>query len=130
MLRAEGTVKSCDAGKVVLLPSGTTYELHLQTSASLPVGNLVRGMVNLVGRKVWTVSAGGGFITPILGEPRVIQGRILAVEGNRILVQAGTVVSIDLPQGKSAMDLKNGPLTPGVMVNATIKPGASFSPAA
>ncbi len=125
----EGTVKAVQQGTVVISPRDTNYELYLATNLALSAGQPTRGTVKLKGRKVWTIPAGGSFIQPLLGEPRVVQGMVKAASGNTIVVQAGLPVCIELPAEKNALDLKNGSLQPGVMVNVTIFPGATFEAA-
>lgn len=121
-----GTVRSASEGRLVLGVEGTNYELHLECQAKLAVGRRVQGMVVVRGRKIWTVAAGGSFITPLAGTPKVVQGRVKSVEGKKLIVQAGATVCVELPEQSSAFDLKNGELRPGVMVNVTTVAGARF----
>lgn len=121
-----GTVRSAGGGKAVLGVDDTNYELHVECQDGLTVGQRVRGTVTVRATKVWTVAAGGSFITPLVGVPRMIQGRVKSVDGKRLIVQAGTPVCVELPQERSSLDLKNGELVPGVMVNMGVLPGARF----
>lgn len=121
-----GMVRSAGEAKLVLGVDDTKYELHLECQGSLAAGQRVRGMIVMRAIKVWTVSAGGSFITPLSGVPRMIQGRVKGVDGKRLIVQAGTPVCVESPQERSAFDLKNGELAVGVMVNVTVVPGARF----
>ena len=121
-----GTVRSASEGRLVLEVQNTNYELHLECQAKLAVGQRVQGMVVVRGRKIWTVAAGGSFITPLAGTPKVVQGRVKLVEGKKLIVQAGATVCVELPEQSSAFDLKNGELRPGVMVNVTTAAGARF----
>lgn len=125
----QGRVISAGDGRVVINPVGTGYQLELEASGEWPVGQRVCGAVRAKARKVWTISAGGGFISPMVGTPRVVQGRVRRVETGRIVVQAGAEVGVELPPGPEALDLVNGPIAPGVMVNITLEPGASFEAA-
>jgi len=125
-----GTVLSASEGRLILGVDGTNYQLHLDCPASLVAGQSVQGSVVVRARKIWTIPAGGCFIAPISGPSRVVQGRVKAVNGRRLMVQAGTAVCIELPEDRSACDLKNGELVPGVMVNITTFQGARFEPAA
>ena len=124
---AEGVVSSADKGSVVFSPAGTNYQLHLQAGTDVVTGPTTKGVITVKARKVWTIPAGGSFMQPLVGSPRVVQGRVKAVEGGRLIVQAGTVVSVQLPADPTALDLKNGPLVPGVMVNITTFPDAGFA---
>ena len=123
---AHGVVKSAGNGKLLLEVSATHYELHLESDSSSVPGSYINGTVCVQARKVWTICAGGSFTSPLIGSPRVIQGRVKSVEGNRLVVQAGFPISVELPQDKTGLDLKNGPLQAGVMVNITANPGAKF----
>lgn len=124
-----GVVRSAGDGKIVLNPAGTSYELHLRLEgdSAMAAGAVVRGTIHVKGRKVWTVSAGGSFVAPITGEPRVIQGRVKYAQATRLVVQAGVSVMVELPQEPSAYDLVNGPVGVGSLVNITLYPGAAFN---
>lgn len=124
-----GTVISCTDGKLILAVDGTNYQLHLQCLTNLPAGQSVQGTITVQGKKIWTIPAGGSYITPLYGPLSVVQGVVKANDGKRLVVQAGTSVCIELPADRSAYDLKNGELVPGVMINATTLPGARFDPA-
>ena len=128
---AQGVVKSADDKNLILQIPGTSYELHLALAgaSTLKVGETVRGVIRARARKVWTMAAGGNFIQPLFGQPRVVQGRVMAILGTTLTVQAGTTFEMELPADQSALDLKNGQLVPGAMVNITLFPDASFSPA-
>jgi hypothetical protein len=43
-----------------------------------------------------------------------------------LVIQAGTLITIELPSSDMAIDLTNGPITVGSLVNATVMPGATF----
>ena len=124
----QGVVRSVGAGTIAINPAGTTYEVHLKLdgASALAAGTVVRGIIQVKGRKVWTVSAGGNFVTPITGEPRVVQGRVMRADAARLVVQAGLSVTVELPQEATAYDLVNGPVGVGSLVNITLFPGASF----
>lgn len=127
---ALGTVKSAGENQVVLSVAGTNYELHLAVAgpSALKVGEDVRGVIRARARKVWTTAAGGNFISPLFGPPRVIQGKVKSVDGRTLVVQAGVPVTVELPADGSAYDLKNGGLAPGTMVNITTLGDPSFEP--
>lgn len=114
------------AGDAVLLGASAKYEVGAQISPAPAAGALVQGRLVARGRKVWTIPAGGSFVSPLKGQPRVAQGRVLAVDGKMMVVQAGYPLCIEMPEGRSTMDLKNGPVVPGVMVNVTLWPGVKL----
>ncbi|MGE5611553.1 MAG: hypothetical protein ACM359_20045 [Bacillota bacterium] len=125
---AVGRVLRASDDAVVFQPLGTTYELQLATTSKYegPIGQRVSGLIRGAARKVYTVPSGGNFIVPIAGPTRIVQGRIKYLDETQMVVQAGTPIAIELPKGEDAYDLENGGLAVGVMVNATVWPGARF----
>ena len=112
---------------IVFKPTGTSYELFLEgTGYDGPMNIPVELVVTVQGRKLWTVPSGGNFIEPIFGKPRTIQGRVKAIEGQVLIVQAGIPLHVQLPASDSAVDLNNGAVTVGHMVNVMVMPGASY----
>ena len=128
-LAAAGKVTSAGEGKVVFAPAGTNYELHLlcpRYTGSL--NKPVRGTIRVTARKLWTVPSGGNFISPIYGSPRIIQGRVRSVEGNVIVVQAGLPIHVTMPGDASAVELGNGAIAVGSLINVVALPGATYEP--
>lgn len=125
---AQGKVTATKGGVVTFVPSNTTYELHLVAPGYAgPVNTLLNnGVVRVVARKAYTVPSGGNFISPIYGTPRTIQGRVRAVEGNAIVVQAGVPIHVTMPAEASAVEMANGTIAVGSLVNVVALPGATF----
>jgi hypothetical protein len=125
---ARGKVIECrGADRVVFAPSNTNYELELLADTYKgPLNVLTDGHVRVQARKIWTVPSGGNFISPVLGSPRTIQGRIRALRGRSLVVHAGCPITVAFPSLESGIDLANGPLQIGVMVNIVALPGARF----
>jgi hypothetical protein len=122
-----GKVIAVNDGQVVFVPRGTTYQLHLKFIGSPPPVNVpMDALIHAQARKVWTVPSGGNFIVPIVGTPRIVQGRVKYLDEKQAVVQAGANVIVDLPAVDSAIDLPNGPIAIGTMVNVTVMPGASI----
>ena len=114
-------------GGIVFKPTGTTYELFLEgVGYDGPIDIPVELMITLQARKLWTVPTGGNFIEPIFGKPRTIQGRVKAIVGQTLVVQAGIPLHVQLPASDSAVDLNNGAVTVGHLVNVMVMPGASY----
>ena len=119
-------------GTLAFQPRGTQYELHLVADDDLEqrVGRPVKGLVSVRARKVYTVPSGGNFVVPIIGETRIVQGRVVDLwEGGafgtgQLLVQAGAMVLVDLPEDSSAVDLASGAIEQGALVNVVALPGA------
>src|SRR5688500_4950378 len=124
---AKGKVTATKDGVVLFAPAGTNYELHLVApNYAGPVGTMARGVIRATARKVWTVPSGGNFIAPIFGSPRIIQGRVRALDEQSIVVHAGAPILVDLPAADSGYDLANGGIKVGAMVNIMAMPGARF----
>lgn len=127
---AHGAVVTCNDDSVVFEPRGTTYQLLLLTRSRYvgPVNRPVKGLIHVPSRKIYTVASGGNFITPIVGPPRMVQGRIQYLDERSMVVDVGTAVIADLPSNDSAYDLPCGPLAVARLVNISLLPGATFEP--
>jgi hypothetical protein len=126
---ARGRVKSVKNGTVIFAPSNTNYELHLSLLGKNydgPIDELVSARIRVQARKLYTVPSGGGFISPLFGPPRTIQGRALFVGDGMVVIQAGTPMVIQIPTGEDSVDLVEGPIMPGTILNAAAMPGATF----
>lgn len=122
-----GKVRRVEEGHVIFSPTNTNYELRLVSPGySGPVDKPVKAFIRVTARKVWSVPSGGNFITPIFGPPRIVQGRVRAVDRGWIIVQAGGTILVDLPDDDIVYDLANGPISTGSLVNVTALPGATF----
>jgi hypothetical protein len=127
---ARGKVKTIQNGLVVFIPAGTTYELYLTGTYDGPIGELIDCTVKAKARKVYTVPSGGNFITPIFGTPKIVQGRVLKASEQQLVIHSNIPFIIDLPRNDSAIDLDEGGISVGKMVNAVLMAGASFELAA
>jgi hypothetical protein len=129
---ARGKVVEANDARVVFTPLETNYRLHLQTNQRYagPLNQIIEARIRAKARKVYTVPSGGGFISPIFGSPRTIQGRALLVEDRQIVLRAGFPIAVDLPQNDDAVDLDAGPISVGAIVNVVALPGATFELAA
>ena len=125
---ARGKVIRVNDDSVVFQPKDTNYELQLVTKGKYdgPVNIPINVQVRATVRKLLTVPSGGAFISPIFGPPKTVQGRVKHVEEGAIVVQAGMPFVLDLPSADHQLDLNNGPITVGHMVNAIVLPGATF----
>ena len=127
---ASGRVISANNGKIIFAPTGTNYELELVChNYTGPMNKSVQGTIRVRARKVWTVPSGGNFITPIIGPPKIIQGRVRSLDQKHLVVHAGTAITIELPDDDKVFDLANGAITESVMVNVTAFGKGEFEPA-
>lgn len=122
-----GKVLTVNDDSLVFAPMGTSYELLLKTSARYEgaTNTPVEAVIRAKARKVWTVPSGGNFIVPIQGPPKIVQGRVTYADEKQLVVRASAMFLIDLPSAEHAVDLPNGPIRIGQMVNVTALPGAS-----
>jgi hypothetical protein len=121
---ASGKVTAVRDGIVVFNPSGTRYELHLAGRYDGPLNTPVKCTIRATARKVYTVPSGGNYITPIFGPPRIVQGMVRAADPRMIVVHAGGCpFQFDLPAAESGIDLDDGPIYMGKMVNVVCEPG-------
>lgn len=124
---AQGKVTATNDGSVTFAPSNTTYQLQLVSPGyGGPLQTAVRGVIRVVARKAYTVPSGGNFISPIYGSPRTIQGRVRFVDGNSVVIQAGVPIHVTMPGDASAVELGNGPIAVGSLMNVVALPGATF----
>ncbi len=125
---ARGKVTEAKDSLVVFQPFDTNYQLHLQTARPYtgPIGQLISARIRAKAAKVYTVPSGGGFISPLFGPPRIIQGRAMQVDDRRIIIRAGVPMTVELPKSDEGVDLSEGPLAVGSIVNAVALPGATF----
>lgn len=128
--RSRGTVIRMEGSRVVFNPAGTTYELHLDPAGGSfagPMNAAVEVLIRAKARKLYTVPSGGNFITPILGTPRILQGRVKSIEGNTFTLQCGGMVTVELPTDQdSNLELASGPVEVGALVNVICYPGATL----
>jgi hypothetical protein len=124
---ASGKVTAVREGLVTFSPAGTSYEMHLVCPGYKgPLNVPTRGVIRVRARKVYTVPSGGLFVTPIFGPPRIIQGRIVALDNKSMVLHAGGAITVEFPEDDAAFDLVNGPLTVGRLANVVAFPGATF----
>jgi len=126
---ARGKVLEATTDRVVFAPAGTSYTLHLKPDGPYdgPLDTPVSAVVRVQARKLYRVPSGGSFIQPITGEPRIVQGRVVWLSERQLLLRAGTHVLVDLPPDDSAIELGDGEIAVGSMVNVVALPGATFS---
>ena len=122
---AGGKVIDAKNDLVVFVPTGMRYELLLSVASySGPLNTPVRCAIHVKARKVYTVPSGGNYIVPIFGPPRIVQGLVRSADARSLVVQAGCPIHVELPSAEHAIDLDDGPIYPGRMVNVVCEPGA------
>lgn len=106
---------------------GTQYRLTLTVDGDLTasVGRRVRGRVLGRALRMHRTQAGGNFIEPLEGRPRIVQGTVLAVDpsSNEVIVDLVIPVRVMPTEDPSA-----GGFSTGEMVNFYMEPGMRFVP--
>ena len=85
----EGTIRSSDATGVTINPPGNSYEIRLaldEGTGSIAPGTRLSGVARARALRVHHASAGGAFIEPVMGQPRIVAGRVLANDGSGSVV--------------------------------------------
>ena len=122
---SSGRVISFRDGVIVFNPAGTNYEMVLAAPTfSGPLNTLLKCVIRVTARKVYTVPSGGNFVSPLFGTPRIVQGLVRAGDKSSLVVHAGCPIHVELPSAESSIDLSNGAIAVGRMVNVVCLPGA------
>ncbi|MFO0860840.1 MAG: hypothetical protein U0570_09815 [Phycisphaerales bacterium] len=112
---------------VVIAIPGTNYQLHLVPTAPITAqpGHRIVGTVRLGARRIDETQTGGRFVEPVFGRPRRVQGPIIAIEGDSIVVNAGVPIWVkptDARQQASSFAV-------GQFVGFDALDGGTFTPA-
>jgi hypothetical protein len=120
-------LEEAKGGKMVVSVPGTDYLLELVPAAATatPVGKRLTGTIMGRAQKFHRATAGGEFIEPVEGHPRIVQGRIREVDaaGNRVLLHAVVPMWVSLSSGQTATSFQ-----PGDFVNFYMESGVQFAP--
>jgi hypothetical protein len=105
---------------------GTEYRLHLSPGAQpsafvLDRGGKLQGRIEGKALRMFRASAGGKFIEPIEGAPRIVQGGVVAVDAanNRVLLDTAVPMWVTPQEGQSASDFQVGELLNFYMESGT-----------
>ena len=124
---AEFKLVSLDAGFGIFAVPGTGYRLTLQVPEGFdaPIGRRIRGRVRGRALRMHRTGAGGNFIEPLDGRPRIVQGTVLAIDlaADEVLMDLVVPIRLEMFEGQSASEFATGE-----MVNFYMHPGASFTP--
>ena len=124
---AEFKLVSMDADSGVFAVPGTGYRLTLQVPEGFnaPIGRRIRGRVRGRALRMHRTGAGGNFIEPLDGRPRIVQGTVLAIDlaADEVLMDLVVPIRLEMFEGQSASEFSTGE-----MVNFYMHPGATFTP--
>jgi len=78
---------------VVSIPD-TSYQIHLIPTAPVTAGSghRVIGKIRVSARRIDEVQSGGRYLEPVFGRPRRVQGTVIAIESDAVVVNAGVPV--------------------------------------
>jgi hypothetical protein len=91
------------------------------------VGKRIAGVIRGRALRMWAARAGGCFIEPVWGHPRIVQGRVIAtdVARNAVLLDLVVPAWFDLEPSQSAASFQTGD-----MLNFYVESGVRFTPSA
>ncbi len=123
---SKGKVIRIQGDLIVFKPGSSTYELHLKCPGYAgPMNESVDLVIRGVARKAYTVPSGGLFVSPIMGTPRILQGRVTDLTEDQITLNCGVVFNITLSKEDGGLEMAQGPITANSLVNVVLMPGAS-----
>ena len=131
---ASVVLESLPTGRIQVAIPKSNYSLDLvdanpSATARLAsaVGRHIHGVIHARALKMHRATGGGVFIEPVQGQPRSVQGRVLATDtvNNKILAHVVIPMWIAMPAGQAAADFSTGEL-----VNFYVEGGSSFCLAA
>ena len=126
---ARGLLESLQENSIVLAVPGSSYRLKLalngsSSAISTPVGKRIKGTIEARALRVHPARAGGKFVEPVWGEPRIVQGMVKGREHNRLLVDVSVPMWVTLDERQNPAEFPNGQ-----MVNFYVESGTTFTPA-
>jgi hypothetical protein len=125
---ARGVVESVDSDRLVLAIPQTDYQLHLVPTSPIttPVGKRIKGVIHAKALRLFATQGGGKFIEPVIGEPRIVAGMVLAVDApnRRVLVDVAVPMWMTLDERQPKLEVSVGEL-----VNCYVASGMTFTPA-
>lgn len=124
-----GTLESANGNEITISLPGSDYRLRFTQGGPTAVhpGKRVKGVVRMKALRMHKAEAGGAFIEPMMGQPRIVQGVVRGVDAgaNRLLVDVVVPMWVEPFDGQQATEF-----TAGDMVNFYAQSGASFTPVA
>src|SRR5262245_49696677 len=114
---ARGILVSLSDERLVLAVPSTDYQIHLKPTmpaaqVATPVGKRIKGTIHAQALRMFKANGGGRFIEPIIGEPRIVAGCVLAVDASqrRVLVDVAVPMWMTMEKDQSADEFAEGDL--------------------
>ena len=124
-----GTLESANGNEITISLPGTDYRLRFAQGGPTAVhpGKRVKGVVRVKALRMHRAEAGGAFIEPMIGQPRIVQGVVRGIDAgaNRLLCEVVVPMWVEPFDGQQATEF-----TAGDLVNFYVQSGASFTPVA
>ncbi|MCH2136453.1 MAG: hypothetical protein MK101_07715 [Phycisphaerales bacterium] len=126
--RTRVDIERVDADRVVVSIPGNAYSISLRWGGEdPPTTGRMHGWVQAHALKVQAASAGGRFIEPLSGAPRIMAGRVEAVDTESATIALRCVLPVHVAlERREDLSL----CTPGAMVNFHVRSDAAFVPQA
>lgn len=111
---------------IKLAVPNTSYSLHLQPTGAMPsgerIGKRLIGTIRAKARRIDIVGTGGRYVEPVFGRPRRVQGTVLKITADAVVVDAG------LPIHCTPQDARQKPsdFQPGQFVSFDVLDGATI----
>ncbi len=125
---ARGMLKELSDEQLVFAVPGTEYRLSLViedggTTLASQVGKRIKGRIHATALRMHAAQAGGRFVEPMWGAPRIVSGVVRTVDEvkNRLLVDVAVPMWVNMADGQHATDFAEGQ-----MVNFYVTSGTSF----
>jgi len=117
--------KEARADLAVFSVPGTDYELHLVPDSTIAVepGKRIKGVIHATALRMHPAEAGGQFIEPIYGPPRIVQGIVMRADTakKRVLMDMCVPVWVTLHGGNDIAAFH-----PGDTWNCYVESGTRF----
>jgi len=121
------TIESVDDGTVVVSVHGNAYRISMAwAGANAPLPGRVKGVIEAHALRVHEAAAGGRFIEPVMGVPRIVSGTVEAIDEDAATVALRSVVPMHVAL-EDREDLAK--CTLGSLVNFHVRSDVRFSPA-
>jgi hypothetical protein len=121
---------------VILGVHGTDYLLEL--TPTIPCDRFpeprskrnrrIRGVVHGRALKLHRAQAGGRFVEPVHGQPRIVQGTVYEVDGPNDRILMDVVVPMWITVDSEITGQVASDFTPGDLLNFYLESGTSFTP--
>ncbi|MCA9291079.1 MAG: hypothetical protein KDA25_08120 [Phycisphaerales bacterium] len=124
---ARGVLVAATPDRVTIAVPGSDYRLDLVPTAPdpTPVGKRTRGRIDAQALRVHGAAAGGQFIEPVYGAPRIVAGVIADLDpaGNRLLVRVPVPMWVRPIEGQTIEGFEIGQA-----VNFYVRSGTTWTP--